>query len=64
MTFQAELAVLHCSFLKNVQMDKRVRVRFFQGVAILAFGAGSRVMNTERARAGQFPTPLSGEDEQ
>ena len=64
MTFQAELTVLHCSFLKNIQMDKRVRVRFFQGVAVLTFGAGSRVMNTERTRAGQFSTPVSGEDEQ
>jgi hypothetical protein len=64
MAFQAELAVLHCSFLKNVQMRKRLRVRFFQRVAILAFGAGGRMMNTECARTGQFSTFLSGKDEQ
>lgn len=64
MTFQAKLAVLHCSVPKNVQVHKRRRVGLFQGVAILAFGAGGRVMNTECARTGQFSTLLSGEDEQ
>jgi cyanophycinase-like exopeptidase len=64
MAFQAELAVLHRPFLKNVQVRKRVRVRFFQGMAILAFGAGGRMMNTECTWTGQLSTSLSGEDEE
>jgi hypothetical protein len=45
-------------------MRKQVRIRFLRSVAILAFGAGGRMVNTEVARTSQFSTFLSGEDEQ
>ena len=63
MALQAELAVLRRPSLKNGQARKRVKVGFFRSVAIFAFGAGGRVVNTELARTSQFPTSFSGEDE-
>ena len=63
MAFQAELAVFHRPFLKNSQVRKRLKVGFFRSVAILAFGAGGRVVNAELARTSQPPASISGEDE-
>ena len=63
MALQAELAVLRRAFLENYRTHKPVRIGFFRSMAILAFGAGGRMMNTECAWVGPFPTFLTGEDE-